>query len=494
MRENTRIMPKNLTRGVRTPLLCIGLLLLAGCGQGGLTAGPGSGAASTCTACSVGGSVAGLGANESVTLLNNGGDSLTVNSDGGFTFSATETSGSAYDVTVQSHTPGIACTVGSGTGTVGTRAVSSIQVSCAAGTETILYSFAGGPTDGADPQGTLALDSAGNLYGTTYGGGAYGVGTVFEVSASGTESVLHSFAGGAADGANPRAGLIVDGAGNLYGTTANSGAFGEGTVFEVSAAGTESVLYSFAGGATDGARPRGSVILDSAGNLYGTTSGGGANGLGTVYALSPTDSEAVLYSFAGGTTDGQVPLGHLVMGSSGSLYGTTSAGGTYDLGTVFEVSSSGTEIVLYSFAGGSQDGAYPRAGLIMDSAGDLYGTTSAGGTDDLGTVFEISASGTESVLYSFTGGAADGSDPNGGLLMDGAGNLYGTTSAGGADDLGTVFEISASGTESVLYSFVGGTTDGSSPTAGLIMDGAGNLYGTTSAGGVSDVGTVFEIS
>ena len=435
-------MPKNLTRGVWTPLLCIGLLLLAGCGQGGLTAGPGSGAASTCTACSVGGAVTGLGANESVTLLNNGGDSLTANSDGRFTFSATETNGSAYDVTVQSHTPGIACTVGSGKGTVGTRAVTSIQVSCAAGTETLLYSFVGGPTDGADPQGTLALDSAGNLYGTTYGGGAYGVGTVFEISASGTESVL----------------------------------------------------YSFAGGATDGARPRGSLIMDSAGNLYGTTSAGGASGLGTVYALSPTGSEAVLYSFAGGATDGQVPLGHLVMGSSGSLYGTTSAGGTYDLGAVFEVSPSGTETVLYSFAGGTQDGAYPRAGLIMDSAGDLFGTTSAGGADDLGTVFEISASGTESVLYSFTGGTADGSDPNGGLLMDGAGNLYGTTSAGGARDLGTVFEISASGTESVLYSFVGGTTDGSSPTAGLILDGAGNLYGMTSAGGVSDVGAVFEIN
>ena len=278
-------MPKNLTRGVCTPLLCIGMLLLAGCGQGGLTAGPGSGGTSTCTACSVGGSVTGLGANESVTLLNNGGDSLTANSDGRFTFSATETNGSAYDVTVQSHTPGIACTVGSGKGTVGTHAVTSVQVSCAAGTETLLYSFAGGPTDGADPQGTLALDSAGNLYGTTYGGGAYGVGTVFEISASGTESVLYSFTGGAADGSDPNGGLLMDGAGNLFGTTSAGGTDDLGTVFEISASGTQSVLYSFTGGTTDGSSPAG-LILDGAGNLYGTTSAGGVSDVGTVFEIN----------------------------------------------------------------------------------------------------------------------------------------------------------------------------------------------------------------
>jgi uncharacterized repeat protein (TIGR03803 family) len=486
-------MAKNLTRGLCTPLLCMGMLLLAGCGQGGPSA-PGGGVASACTACTVGGSVTGLSANESVTLVNNGGDSLTADNDGRFTFSATETDGSGYDVTVQSHTPGIACTVGSGKGTVGSRNVLSIQVVCAAGTESVLYAFAGGPADGADPQGALALDSADDLYGTTYGGGADGVGTVFEISASGVESVLHSFAGGASDGAYPQAGVILDGAGDLYGTTSHGGASGEGTVFEISASGAESIQYSFAGGAADGARPQGSLIRDSAGNLYGTTSAGGTYGLGTVYTLGPTGSEAVLYSFAGGTTDGQAPLGHLVMGSSGSLYGTTSSGGTYDLGTVFKVSPDGLESVLYSFVGGTEDGAYPRAGLIMDSAGDLLGTTSAGGADDLGTVFEISASGTERVLYSFTGGMADGSDPNSGLLMDGAGNLFGTTAAGGARDLGTVFKISPGGTETVLYSFVGGSTDGSSPQAGLIMDGAGNLYGTTAAGGVNDDGTVFEIN
>ena len=487
-------MRKSLTRGAWMSLLCSGMLLLAGCGQGTALTGPAPGAASACTVCSVGGAVTGLGANESVTLLNNGGDSLALDSDGSFTFPTTENAGSGYDVSVQSHTPGIDCTVSSGNGTVSSRTVATVQVACAAGTETVLHAFEGGPADGADPQGMLALDNSGNLYGTTYEGGAYGVGTVFEVSAAGTESILHSFAGGAADGGYPRAGVVLDGAGDLYGTTANSGAYGEGTVFEINTSGAESVLYSFAGGAADGARPQGSPIMDSAGNLYGTTSAGGALGLGTVYALDPTGAESVLYSFAGGTTDGQVPLGHLVMGSSGSLYGTTSIGGAYDLGTVFEISPNGTESVLHSFTGGATDGAYPRAGLVMDSAGNLYGTTSAGGADDLGTVFEISAAGTESVLYSFAGGATDGSDPTGGLVMDGAGNLFGTTAAGGANDLGTVFKLSPGGTETLLYSFVGGSTDGASPKAGLILDGAGNLYGTTSAGGVDDDGTVFEIN
>ena len=432
-------MRKSLMRGLGKPLLCIGVLLLAGCGQGG----PGSGAATPCAACSVGGTVTGLSANESVTLLNNGGDSLTANTDGTFMFSSALAGGSRYDVTVQSHPPGISCAVSNGAGTVGTHEVANILVNCAAGTETVLYAFAGGPTDGADPQGTLALGSSGTFYGTTYRGGADGLGTVFQLSS----------------------------------------------------AGGETVLYSFAGGASDGADPRGSLIIDSAGNLYGTTSGGGASGLGTVYEVSPTGAQTVLYSFAGGTTDGEVPLGHLVMGSGGSLYGTTSTGGAYDLGTVFRISLGGVETVLYSFAGTTiHDGAYPRAGLIMDGSGDLYGTTSAGGTYDLGTVFEISTSGTETVLHSFAGGTSDGSDPNGGLLLGSSGSLYGTTSTGGAYDLGTVFKLSSDGTEVLLHSFAGGATDGSSPKAGLIVDSAGNLYGTTSAGGVNDDGTVFELN
>ena len=378
-------MRKSLMRGLGKPLLCIGVLLLAGCGQGG----PGSGAATPCAACSVGGTVTGLSANESVTLLNNGGDSLTANTDGTFTFSTPQAGGSRYDVTVQSHTPGISCTVGNGAGTVGAHEVANILVNCAAGTETVLYAFAGGPTDGADPQGTLALGSSGTLYGTTYGGGADGLGTVFQLSSAGVETVLYSFAGGTTDGADPRAGPILDSSGTLYGTTYGGGAYGLGTVFQISSAGVETVLHSFAGGTTDGVRPQGGLIIDSAGNLYGTTSGGGASGLGTVYEVSPTGPQAVLYSFAGGTTDGEVPLGHLVMGSHGSLYGTTSAGGADDLGTVFKLSPDGTEVLLHSFAGGTTDGSSPKAGLILDSAGNLYGTTSAGGVNDDGTVFEL---------------------------------------------------------------------------------------------------------
>lgn len=444
----------------------------------------------------VGGTVSGLSANESVTLLDNGGDAVAVSGDGAFTFPTALLPGSAFQVTVKSHTPAIACPVSNGSGTVGSSNVVTVVVSCGAGSETVLHSFGSSATDGVGPEASLIMDSAGNLYGTTEGGGAKVQGTVFKINAAGTESVLYSFgSSGTSDGSAPTGPLIMDNAGELYGTTFSGGAYSYyGTVFEISANGSESIVYSFSGITTgDAGTPHAGLIMDSAGNLYGTGYTGGTNNDGAVFRISAAGTESVLYSFPVGANDIANPDASLVMDGAGNLYGTTAFGGANDGGTVFEITAAGSESVLYSFGNSPGDGWSPQAPLMMDSAGNLYGTTAGGGADSGGTVFRISASGTESILYSFGGSAADGVDPRAGLIMDSGGNLYGTTAKGGANSDGTVFKISAAGGESVLYSFGGGTTDGAAPFGGLIADSAGNLYGTTYSGGANNDGTVFKI-
>jgi uncharacterized repeat protein (TIGR03803 family) len=213
---------------------------------------------------------------------------------------------------------------------------------------------------------------------------------------------------------------------------------------------------------------------------------------GTVFKIDPTGHETVLYSFTGSYGDGAGPSSALIMDSAGNLYGTTEAGGLSGIGTVFELDTTGHETVLYSFEGTPGDAYLPVSGLIMDSAGNLYGTTYADGFDLPGMVYKLDTTGHETVLYSFTDGS-DGGNPYAGLIIDNAGNLYGTTGNGGASDVGTVFELDTTGHETVLYSFTGGS-DGGNPYAGLIMDNAGNLYGTTGYGGSADVGVVFELS
>jgi uncharacterized repeat protein (TIGR03803 family) len=363
-------------------------------------------------------------------------------------------------------------------------------------TESVLYSFAGG-TDGTEPLFSGVIrDPAGNLYGTTYSGGASNYGTVFKVDTSGNETVLYSFTG-RADGRTPYAGLVRDPAGRLYGTTYNGGlrsamcTSGCGVVFEVDPNGDEKVLHRFTGG-TDGALPIGGLIRDAAGNLYGTTQMGGASGSGTVFKLDATGVETVLYSFAG-VPDGQYPFAGVIRDSAGNLYGTTSNGGAIGFGTVFKLDAAGHETVLYSFTGGS-DGGSPQAPLLRDNNGDLYGTTFLGGANyGVGTVFEVDASGNETVLHNFAGN--DGKYPEAGLIRDSQGNLYGSALQGGpADNLGgNVFKISRQGTWSVLYNFTGGP-DGGNPAGSLLMDSAGNLYGTTASGGVSGRGTVFKLA
>ncbi|MFY9676024.1 MAG: choice-of-anchor tandem repeat GloVer-containing protein, partial [Terriglobales bacterium] len=252
---------------------------------------------------------------------------------------------------------------------------------------------------------------------------------------------------------------------------------------------SETVLYSFLG-EPDGANPVTAVTLDAAGNLYGTTDNGGTAGLGTVFKLAPDGKETVLYSFAV-QADGANPFAGLVRGKKGYLYGATLYNSD-SYGTLYKVSPKGVHTVLYAFTGGA-DGADPYGeNLILDKAGNLYGTGYSGGTFEYGVVFELSAAGTESVLYSFTGGT-DGGRPYAGVVEDKHGNFYGTTLQGGAFGLGTVYKVTASGTETVLHSFAGGS-DGATPYGGVILDSKGNLYGTTAGGGSSNAGIVFKLS
>jgi uncharacterized repeat protein (TIGR03803 family) len=355
------------------------------------------------------------------------------------------------------------------------------------GQETVLYTFTGG-ADGGLPYAGVIRDAAGNLYGTTYLGGAAGAGVVFRVNSAGQETLLYSFTGGA-DGGLPSAGVIQDSSGNLYGTTFEGGTAGWGVVYKLDTAGQETVLYSFTDGADGGNPFFAGVIRDSAGNLYGTAAGGGTANQGVVYKLDTAGQETVLYSFPG-TAGGFDPSSGTIRDSAGNFYGTTTSGGTAGYGVVYKVDTSGRETVLHTFGSGA-DGRYIQAGVIRDSAGNLYGTAEVGGTAGRGAVYKLDATGHETVLYSFTGGA-DGGYPYAGVIRDSAGNLYGTTTSGGAAGRGVVYKVTMSGNETVLYSFTGGA-DGDGPYAGVIRDAAGNLYGTTYGGGAANAGVVYKL-
>lgn len=455
------------------------------------------------------------------------------------------------------------------------------------GQETVLYSFTGG-LDGGNPHAGVTMDAAGNLYGTTYNGGSYAKGVVYRLSSSGQETVLFSFGRSGTTGGYPTGGVILDAAGDIFGAAADvvykldsarhfttlaflysaatglsgvvrdgsgnfyftsnrdtQGRWPNGAVLKLAPSGKVSLLYQFKGAQLgSGSGYNSSVILDSAGNLYGTTPfagtagivyeieaggkvkrlydflpayggttprsgltpdaagnlygttvwGGGPANAGAVYKLSPTGKETVLYTFKGGSTDGANPeYYNVVFDRLGNLYGVTARGGAADQGVVYELTPSGAERILHSFTGGA-DGALPT-GLAIDPAGNLYGTTGAGGTGSQtglqeGVVFKLDAAGNFSVLYSFTG-LSDGGNADGGVVLDAAGNLYGTTHSGGLG-AGTVFKIDTTGVYSVLHAF-SANTDGGYPDAGVTLDAAGNLYGTCPAYGPHGGGTVFKL-
>jgi len=370
-----------------------------------------------------------------------------------------------------------------------------------AGTFKILYAFSGS-SDGANPTTSLIQDGSGNFYGTTFSGGATDYGTVFKLDTNGRETVLYSFTG-SPDGANPLGGVLMDAAGNLYGTTLYGGTAKSGTVFEVDTAGTETVLHSFAG--SDGASPSAGLVQDATGNLYGTTYAGGGGG-GTVFKLDTNGTETVLYSIPPRSSGGQNPQAGVVLDAAGNLYGTTYYGGDGQCirytrcGVLFKLDTTGHETVLHSFAGHGRDGAFPHANLVWDAMGNLYTTTENGGSGSCtlgcGTVFKLDLSGKKPrgiVLHSFTA-RGDGIYPSASLVRDASGNLYGTTQAGGGPaDNGTVFEVTPKGKETVLYTFHG-KKDGRYPQAGLLQDAAGNLYGTAPEGGTYGYGVVFELT
>ena len=350
-----------------------------------------------------------------------------------------------------------------------------------------LYSFSGSP-DGANPYGDVTMDKTGTLYGTTRFGGSSNAGSIYKLS-KGTETVLYSFTGGA-DGSEPFGGLVMDNSGNLYGTTPYGGS-GDGTVFALSSSGTLTTLCTFTG--TNGSQPFAGVLMDAKGNLYGSTQYGGTSNSGTVYKVNiKTKKETVLYSFAGGT-DGAGPLyGELLADTAGNLYGTTVGGGAYGNGTVWELSTKRKETVLYSFCPvtGCADGSGVfEQSLAMDTQGNLYGTTEEGGTAGKGTVFQLNPrTGKEKVLYSFTD-SSDGGFPSSGLVRDSKGSLYGTTQVGGTG-YGVVFKVKGT-KETVLHTFDG--TDGANPFTSPLLDSVGTLYGVTTSGGTSGDGTVFSL-
>ena len=371
--------------------------------------------------------------------------------------------------------------------------------------ETILHAFNG--SDGFSPNGGLIFDAAGNLYGTTTGGGAYSYGTVFEMKpkAGGgwTETVLHSFNGNGIDGTNPYSGLVFDASGNLYGTTRSGGSDNAGTVFELkpTSSGTwkETVLHSFKNNGVDGSDVYGTLVLDSSGNLYGTTYRGGSYANGTVYELTRGQNgqwkEMVLHNF--NSSDGENPYAGLVLDASGNLYGTTVEGGAYGYGAAFELTPEGNgqwnESVIYSFTD------LPYAPLIVDPAGNLYGVTS--GNDGLlssGSVFELSPQAGGQWTETLISATFPIGTPFSGVVMDAAGNLYGTTDDTDGVGPGSVFELTRQQNgvwvTKALHYFRYRRPDGSSPSGSLLLDKANNVYGVTSQGGSYSSGTVFEIT
>jgi uncharacterized repeat protein (TIGR03803 family) len=377
------------------------------------------------------------------------------------------------------------------------------------------------------------LDGAGNIFGTTISGGAYpscpygyntGCGTIFTI-AGGKERVVYSFPG-RPDASEPFAGLLLR-KGDFYGTTAAGGSYGPcysygglgcGTIFKIDRHGKESVLYNFEGnfgtGKADGMDAKGGLVSDPAGNLYGSTPYGGQYEYGTIFGVTKRGQETVLYSFSGGT-DGGRPYPGVIRDVSGNLYGVTNVGGgsgcLNGCGTIFELTASGSLQTLYTFTG-KQDGGNPMGGLVMDGAGNLYGTAQnygnlncnkRGGNPGCGTVFKLDTQRKLKVLHVFAGDP-DGAVPSENLIIDAKGNLYGTTSFGGDNSCnsgaacGTVFEVDSHGRESILHTFTGGKNDGEVPYGPVTRDATGNLYGTTVSGGVGTCnrgcGIVFKLS
>lgn len=399
--------------------------------------------------------------------------------------------------------------------------ISAVAVMVAGGTlmaasSQVIYSFAG-DEDGEYADTDLVVDAAGNIYGTTVQGGQFSSGTVFRLSPSGsgwTHTVLYSFTGGL-DGGEPYKGVTLDAQGNIYGTAGVGGLYvgpcidtGCGVVFKLTNSGgtwTSTPIHSFTGG-VDGYGPGAGVTIDQRGNVYGTTPVGGAYGLGVVYQLAPNGSgawtETVIHTFTGGVDGSGGSAGRLILGGSGNLYGACTTGGAHGAGTIYELallpSGQWRLATLYAFTG-EPDAGFPYGAITADSKGNVYGTTYYAGANDLGTIYRLSRQNgvwVETGLYSFRGGT-DGSGPISNIVAAADGNLYGTTSEGGAQcGCGTIFKLGLTGAPaySVVYRFKG-PPDGAFVYNGMVADSLGTtLYGATVHGGASNEGAIYRFT
>jgi uncharacterized repeat protein (TIGR03803 family) len=362
----------------------------------------------------------------------------------------------------------------------------------------LLYTFHG--ADGSSPWAAPILDASGNLYGTTHFGGSKERGTVYKLAPDGSETVLSSFEQ-PRSGYAPLAPLWRDANGNLFGTTFQEAkrrkAGPGGVLFEISPDGSETVLHHFSPHGPAGVALQSGVIGDAQGNLYSIGSFGGEEREGTVFKYAPDGKISVLHAFSKRHHDGMYPIGTMALDAAGNLYGTTERGGAFNAGTVWRIAPDGTESILHSF-NAMDDGETPN-GVLLDAAGNLYGTTSGSANQGDGTVYRLAPDGTETVLHGFSR-YPDGAEPNGGLVADSKGNLYGTTlTGGGPTNCGTLFEVSPKGDFHVLHTFdaiARRLHNGIQPMGALAIDASGNLYGTTSTGGGKPgaplYGTVFK--
>lgn len=517
-------------RRVRSTFALLAAFLLAAAltacgGNGATTSGSTTGTGASGTGTSGSGGTGGTGAGGTTSALTSlqvtpASPTTFIGSTVRFRVRATYANGSTQDVTSSAtwnssntgvatvsnaaSSNGVATTLAAGTTNITaslsgvTSANASLTVNAVA--ESVLYSFgSGGAGDGANPYGALIQASDGNLYGMTTLGGASGNGTLLKVAPSGTVTVIHTFNGGIADGSQPYGSLIQASDGNLYGMTYQGGASNKGTVFQVNPTnGTVTVIYSFGtNGPNDGANPDGSFIQTSDGKLYGTTVYGGTSNNGTVFSITLAGAEQVIYSFGAlGSNDGANPYGSLVQASDGNFYAMTFSGGSNGTGAVVQVTPGGTEQVIHSFGGPlSNDGANPYGSLVQASDGNLYGMTNKGGANHAGAVIQVTLAGAVQVIHSF-GGSGDGAGPGGSFIQANDGNLYGLTTAGGANGNGVVFQLTLGGAEQVLYSFgANGSGDGAYANSGLVQGSDGNLYGMTVHGGAGAAGngTVFKL-
>ncbi len=489
-------------------------------GSGTMPAAPVSNIAVLCspTTYTIGGSVTGLWATGLV--LADGTDSLSVPQRAGvFTMPVGLPQGAHYAITVQTQPSGLLCSVGNGSGTVGSAAVTNVTVSCGTGAYTVGGSVSGLTgtglvlENGSDTLAVLAQAQTFTMPTAQASGASYdvvveahppaqycsvgnGSGTVGNVDVTGvavacgpgSDTVVHALAPGSGDGAVPYGGLLAAADGSLYALTYIGGTNGLGAVLHIAADGTETVLHSFAG--TDGANPHGALIQGIDGAYYGVTAYGGDYNHGVVFRITSDGTETVLHSFGSGA-GAQDPYGSLLLASDGNFYGLSVHGGAYGLGTVFRIAGDGSETVLHSFGAGT-DGQTPFGSLIQGGDAQLYGMTTAGGDYGSGMAFAMTLAGAETVLHSF-GAGNDGATPEGSLIQATDGNFYGLTRDGGANGLGAAIRIASDGTEVVLYSF-GSAGDGQNPFGDLLQGSDGNFYATTRSGGSQNDGAVVQLS